>query len=150
MSLFFEEKRVKVGEVYRPLIKARVGVKIAYDNRMAHLIEAGSDIFLMPSRYEPCGLNQIYSLRYGTVPVVRATGGLEDTIDAPPEPGATGFKFLDYNGKALLTAVRQAELKWKDRKAWTAMMVRGMQKDFSWTVSALEYSALYTDLADRL
>ncbi len=68
----------------------------------SHRIEAGTDIFLMPSRYEPCGLNQIYSLRYGTVPVVRATGGLEDTIVAAPEPEATGFKFLDYNGSALL------------------------------------------------
>ncbi len=125
----------------------RVAVRFGYDDALAHRIEAGADIFLMPSRYEPCGLNQIYSLRYGTVPVVRATGGLDDTIVSAPAQEATGFKFLDYNGKALLTAIRQAELKWKDRKAWTAMMVRGMQKDFSWTVSALEYSALYARLA---
>jgi starch synthase len=125
----------------------RVAVRFGYDDALAHRIEAGADIFLMPSRYEPCGLNQIYSLRYGTVPVVRATGGLDDTIANTPPGDATGFKFRDYNGKALLTAIRQAELKFRDRKAWTAMMIRGMQKDFSWTVSALEYSALYSRLA---
>src|ERR1700734_955411 len=112
----------------------RVGVKIGYDNPLAHKIEAGADIFLMPSRYEPCGLNQIYSLRYGTVPGGRATGGLDDTVAAWPldhatgnqatGDQATGFKFHDYNGKALLDAIKQACVTWKDRKAWTAMMVR--------------------------
>jgi starch synthase len=125
----------------------RIAVKIGYDDALAHRIEAGSDMFLMPSRYEPCGLNQIYSLRYGTVPVVRATGGLEDTIDAAPGPEATGFKFHDYNGKALVEAVRLACRTWTGRKAWTAMMVRGMQKDFSWAASAAEYSRLYRDVA---
>jgi starch synthase len=125
----------------------RIAVHFGYDDALAHRIEAGADIFLMPSRYEPCGLNQIYSLRYGTVPVVRATGGLDDTITAAPARDATGFKFHDYNGKALLAAIRQAEVKWTDRQAWMAMMVLGMQKDFSWTASAREYSALYTDLA---
>jgi starch synthase len=137
-------------ELFRDLqaeFPERVAVRFGYDDALAHRIEAAADIFLRPSRYEPCGLNQIYSLRYGTVPVVRATGGLDDTIASIPAREATGFKFLDYNGKALLTAIRQAELKWKDRKAWNAMMVRGMQKDFSWTVSALEYSALYSSLA---
>ena len=124
----------------------RISVRFGYDDALAHRIEAGADIFLMPSRYEPCGLNQIYSLRYGTVPVVRATGGLDDTITASPPREATGFKFLDYNGKALLTAVRQAGAKWKDRKAWMAMMMRGMQKDFSWAASAKEYSLLYSRL----
>ncbi len=76
-------------------------MRIGYDNGLAHRIEAGADMFLMPSRYEPCGLNQIYSLRYGTVPVVRATGGLDDTIDEE-----TGFKFRDYSGSALLDAIR--------------------------------------------
>src|SRR6202044_2449638 len=110
------------------------GAKIGYDDALAHKIQAGADIFLMPSRYEPCGLNQIYSLRYGTVPVVRATGGLDDTVAAWPldhatgnqatGDQATGFKFHDYNGKALLDAIKQACVTWKDRKAWTAMMVR--------------------------
>ena len=126
---------------------ARVSVKFGYDDPFAHRIEAGADIFLMPSHYEPCGLNQIYSLRYGTVPVVRATGGLDDTITSSPPAQATGFKFSDYNGKALLGAIRQACVGWQDRKVWTTMMVRGMRKDFSWMASAGEYSDLYAKLA---
>ena len=80
----------------------RIAVRVGFDNRLAHLIEAGADLFLMPSRYEPCGLNQIYSLRYGAVPVVRATGGLDDTIDSE-----TGFKFAGYSAEAMLGAVRR-------------------------------------------
>ncbi len=125
----------------------RVAVRLGYDDALAHRIEAGSDSFLMPSRYEPCGLNQIYSLRYGTVPVVRATGGLDDTVIDSGSGDATGFKFLDYNGKAFLDAIVRACRLWEDRDAWTAMMVRGMQKDFSWRASASEYSRLYADIA---
>jgi starch synthase len=126
----------------------RISVKFGYDEALAHRIEAAADIFLMPSRYEPCGLNQLYSLRYGTVPVVRATGGLDDTIVDIPAPDATGFKFDDYNGNALLEAIRQACRMWTDRKkAWTAVMVRGMRKDYSWTASAGEYSRLYRKIA---
>ena len=124
----------------------RMSVQFGYDDPLAHRIEAGCDMFVMPSRYEPCGLNQIYSLRYGTVPIVRATGGLDDTIASAPAGEATGFKFHDYNGEALLNAIRQACKMWTNRKAWTAMMVRGMRKDFSWTVSAREYSRLYGKL----
>ncbi len=120
----------------------RVGVRIAFDEGLAHKIEAGADMFLMPSLYEPCGLNQIYSLRYGTVPVVRATGGLDDTIDED-----TGFKFHDYTGAALLEAVRAALDAYQDREQWTRMMLAGMRKDFSWNASAVEYSALYRRLA---
>jgi len=119
----------------------KVALRIGYDDPLAHRIEAGSDIFLMPSHYEPCGLNQIYSLRYGTVPVVRATGGLDDTIDE-----STGFKFVDYNEKAFLNTVRTACAAWQDKAAWTAMMMRGMRKDFSWAASAAEYSRLYRGL----
>ena len=119
----------------------RFAVRIAYDNRLAHKIEAGSDIFLMPSWFEPCGLNQMYSLRYGSVPVVRATGGLDDTIEE-----TTGFKFREYSGAALLEAIRTALTAWKDRAAWTSMMWRGMGKDFSWNSSAARYSELYRDL----
>ncbi|MCC7496174.1 MAG: glycogen synthase GlgA [Bryobacterales bacterium] len=120
---------------------AKVGVRIAYDNRLAHLIEAGSDLFLMPSMYEPCGLNQIYSLRYGTVPVVRATGGLDDTIDE-----STGFKFRDYSGAALKETLHQALDAYKDRQEWTERMRTGMRKDFSWDASAAEYARLYSRL----
>jgi starch synthase len=122
----------------------RVAVRIGFDNGLAHRIEAGSDIFLMPSHYEPCGLNQIYSLRYGTVPVVRATGGLDDTIEE-----GTGFKFAEYSGSALLGAVRAAVLAFADRDNWREMMRRGMRKDFSWKTSAAAYSELYRRLLDR-
>jgi starch synthase len=119
----------------------RVGVRIGYDNPLAHQIEAGSDMFLMPSRYEPCGLNQIYSLRYGTVPIVRATGGLDDTIGE-----GTGFKFWGYTGHELYECIRVALAAYQDREGWLKMMHRGMCQDFSWDVSAAEYSALYRRL----
>jgi starch synthase len=120
----------------------KVGVRIAYDEPLAHKIQAGADIFLMPSLYEPCGLSQIYSLRYGTVPVVRATGGLNDTID-----DSTGFKFREYTGPALTKAVRAALAAFKNKQRWTAMMRAGMRKDYSWNVSAARYSELYQRLA---
>jgi starch synthase len=119
----------------------RISVKIAFNNRLSHLVEAGSDLFLMPSRYEPCGLNQIYSLRYGTVPVVRATGGLDDTID-----DETGFKFTPYTTEALLGAVREALAAFGDADGWRDRMRAGMQRDFSWKASAAQYSALYRRL----
>jgi starch synthase len=122
----------------------RIAVRMGFDNGLAHRIEAGADMFVMPSRYEPCGLNQIYSLRYGTVPVVRATGGLDDTIDE-----GTGFKFRDYSGQALLGAVREAVGAFSDEAAWQERMRRGMQKDFSWKASAKLYSALYGRLLAR-
>jgi starch synthase len=128
----------------------KVSVRFGYDESMAHRIEAGADMLVMPSRYEPCGLNQIYSLRYGTVPVVRATGGLDDTITASPPEEATGFKFHAYNGNALREAVGEACRLWENREAWTAMMLRGMQKDFSWAASAGEYSRLYSSLSGPL
>lgn len=120
----------------------KVGVKIAYDDRLAHLIEAGADMFLMPSKYEPCGLNQIYSLRYGTVPLVRATGGLDDTIEA-----GTGFKFWDYSAHSMLKMIRYALAAFEDKPAWVEMMRQGMKKDYSWDASAAKYSELYRSLA---
>jgi starch synthase len=124
---------------------ARVGVKIGYDNTLAHKIEAGADMFLMPSRYEPCGLNQIYSLRYGTVPVVRATGGLDDTIQsfASKTHQGTGFKFEEYDGAALLGCIRAALKAYRDPKVWHAIQANGMAKDFSWKASAAAYVTLY-------
>jgi starch synthase len=138
----------KYEELFRALsadFSGRVGVVIGYDNRLAHLVEAGSDIFLMPSRYEPCGLNQIYSLRYGTVPVVRATGGLDDTIESfDLEHGTgTGFKFWEYSGGALLHAIRQALHHYSDEGVWRRIQLNGMAKDFSWNTSAAEYAKLY-------
>jgi starch synthase len=123
----------------------KFAIKVAYDNTVAHKIEAGADMFLMPSHYEPCGLNQIYSLKYGTVPVVRATGGLDDTIepwDAKTGRG-TGFKFSDYTGDALLTTLRNALAAYKDQKSWQTLMRNGMAKDFSWNASARDYVKVY-------
>ncbi|HTC32231.1 MAG TPA: glycogen synthase GlgA [Bryobacteraceae bacterium] len=131
--------------MFRALAQAypdRVGVQIGYDTGLSHRIEAGADMFLMPSRYEPCGLNQIYSLRYGTVPVVRATGGLDDTIEED-----TGFKFQDYSGDALLDAVRKALAAYQNRDRWTSRIGRCMAKNFSWNASAGEYVDLYRRLA---
>jgi starch synthase len=124
---------------------ARVGVKIGYDNALAHRIEAGSDMFLMPSRYEPCGLNQIYSLRYGTVPVVRATGGLDDTIQNfdPKTKQGTGFKFEEYSGEALLECIQAALKTYREPKLWKTVMANGMAKDFSWKASAAAYVTVY-------
>lgn len=116
-----------------------------YDNAMAHRIEAGSDMFLMPSHYEPCGLNQIYSLKYGTVPVVRATGGLDDTIEPwdPATGRGTGFKFAGYTGEELLTTLNAALEVFNDKSSWKKIMMNGMMKDFSWNASAREYVKLY-------
>ena len=135
-------------DLFRALAGAypgRVGYKFAYDNVLAHKVEAGSDIFLMPSRYEPCGLNQIYSLKYGTVPVVRATGGLDDTIENfDLEHGTgTGFKFAEYTGAALLYAVKQALQHYSDERIWKRIQLNGMSKDFSWKTPAAEYAKLY-------
>jgi starch synthase len=123
----------------------RVGVRLGYDNTLAHKIEAGADIFLMPSRYEPCGLNQIYSLRYGTVPVVRATGGLDDTIDAfdHKTQQGTGFKFHPYEGSALLNSFKEALYTYREPKVWQTLQKNGMAKDFSWKASAASYVMLY-------
>lgn len=120
-------------------------VKIAYDNALAHLIEAGSDMFLMPSRYEPCGLNQLYSLRYGTIPIVRAVGGLDDTIeDDPRRPESrTGFKFTDYAVGPMLDAVERALAAYREPETWRLLTARCMKRDFSWEKSAEEYKALY-------
>jgi starch synthase len=123
----------------------KIAAKVAFDNAIAHKIEAGADMFLMPSRYEPCGLNQIYSLKYGTVPVVRATGGLDDTIepwDARSGKG-TGFKFTDYTGEALLATIKQALLAYRDPSSWQKLMRNGMARDFSWGASAREYGKVY-------
>ncbi len=102
-------------------------------------------MFLMPSHYEPCGLSQIYSLKYGTVPIVRATGGLDDTIDPwdPRTKKGTGFKFQEYTGEALLRAIHQALQLYRDPLSWQKIMRNGMAKDFSWRVSAREYVRVY-------
>ena len=121
-------------------------VKIAYDNTLAHQIEAGADMFLMPSRYEPCGLNQIYSLKYGTVPIVRATGGLDDTIKPFDGKSGTGFKFQNYSARALLAVIQQALAVYASPIAWQRLVQNGMREDFSWATSAKEYARIYQTL----
>ena len=123
----------------------RVAARIGFDDRVAHLIEGGGDMFLMPSWYEPCGLNQMYSLRYGTLPIVRATGGLDDTVrdaDADPAHG-TGFKFREFSADAMLDAIRRARRAFTDPDRWRAIQRRGMAEDHSWDVSAREYVKVY-------
>lgn len=117
----------------------RVASIIGYDEGLSHRIEAGSDIFLMPSRFEPCGLNQMYSQRYGSVPVVFATGGLKDTV----EDGITGFVFTEPSAEGLWQAVRRALSLYPDKSAWRRLMQAGMHKDFSWEASANQYTWLY-------
>jgi starch synthase len=126
----------------------RLAVNLTFDNALAHQIEAGADAFLMPSRFEPCGLNQMYSMRYGTVPIVRRVGGLADTVtdataEAVSEDGATGFVFDAYTPQALVEAVRRAVAAFGDRKAWERLMRAGMRQDFSWERSAQAYEAIY-------
>jgi len=130
---------------------AKTGIRIAYDNPLAHRIEAGSDIFLMPSKYEPCGLNQIYSLKYGTVPIVRATGGLDDTIqpfDLATETG-NGFKFVTYSPADFLKTIDTALDLYRQKKIWRKLMQNAMQADYSWERSAEKYFQLYEQALEQ-
>lgn len=126
----------------------KLKIFLTFDNRLAHRIEAGCDLFLMPSRYEPCGLNQLYSLKYGTVPVVRRVGGLADTVedyDANSGQG-TGFVFDKYDSASMLEALQRAMTTFKQRRVWTKIMKAGMSRDFSWDESASKYESLYREL----
>jgi len=132
----------------------QLAVHIGYSEELAHLIESGADMFVMPSRYEPCGLNQIYSLRYGTAPIVRRTGGLADTVVDATEQRlgdgtATGFVFDDPTATSLLEAVHRALTLYRQRDAWRRLLATGMAQDFSWRTSARQYLALY-DQAHRV
>jgi starch synthase len=126
-----------------------VGVRIGYDDALAHKIEAGADMFLMPSRYEPCGLNQIYSLKYGTAPIVHATGGLDDTIEEWKAGHGTGFKFEEFSGEALLAAIDRALSAFDDKAGWKKLMLNGMAENYSWEQPAREYAAVYEEAARR-
>jgi starch synthase len=130
-----------LGLAYRDHFRAR----LAFDDTLARHIYAGSDLFLMPSRYEPCGLGQMHALRYGSVPVVRRTGGLADTvIDHDPTTGAgTGFVFEDYSSGALVACLQRAITAYRQPAAWKRLMRSGMQVDFSWKHSAQEYVTIY-------
>jgi len=129
----------------------KFSANLIFDNELAHLIEAGSDMFLMPSKYEPCGLNQLFSLKYGTVPIVRKTGGLADTIvEFDPETGkGNGFVFEQYNPETLLKTIRRAIQFYKQPKVWMKIMKNGMRQDFSWRSSAKKYYKLYELILKR-
>lgn len=129
----------------------KIAVTIDYNETLAHQIEAGADVFLMPSRFEPCGLNQMYSQRYGTIPIVRQIGGLADTVeDALPKSlannTATGITFKEASTGALLEAIKRTMLLYSDKKIWKKMQTTAMQKDFSWQKSAKQYLALYKEI----
>ena len=141
-------------EMWRALAAAhptRIGVRVGFDERLAHLIEGGADLFLMPSRFEPCGLNQMYSMRYGTVPVVRATGGLDDTVRPfDPETGAgSGFTFREYTATAMLAALEMALAVFASPTRWRALQLAGMGQDFSWDASATAYVQEYQKAIGR-
>jgi starch synthase len=129
----------------------QVAVQVRYDEALAHKVEAGADMFLMPSRYEPCGLNQIYSLKYGTVPVVRATGGLDDTVEEwNAELGTgTGFKFAGLAPAGLLEAIDRALAAFQDKDGWRKLMRNGMARNYSWEQPAREYAEVYEEAARR-
>jgi starch synthase len=140
-----DEKYHKLFKQMAKKYPQKISVNLRFDNALAHLIEAGADMFLMPSRYEPCGLNQLYSLKYGTVPIVRETGGLADTIQDydPNTSEGTGFVFKNYDSDELLEAVERALQVYEQKEVWTKLMKKGMQKDFSWQASAKKYEDLY-------
>ena len=134
---------------------AKVAAQLAFSNPLAHRIEAGSDVFLMPSRYEPCGLNQLYSLKFGTIPVVRATGGLADTIvnatDATLASGeANGFCFHEYSQLALSEALTRTLEAYADKPTWNRLIQNAMQQDWSWSRSAKQYVQLYQQTIERV
>lgn len=124
----------------------KIAVRFSFDNELAHKIEAGSDMFLMPSRFEPCGLNQLYSFRYGTVPIVRATGGLADTVIPYDGAKGTGFSFSEYSSKKMMAAIKQALMVYSDPVRWQALGIRIMSQDWSWDKSARQYMQLYRSI----
>jgi starch synthase len=141
----YEETLTRLAEAH----PGRLGLKIQFSEHLAHLITAGSDALMMPSRYEPCGLNQIYALRYGTAPVVRATGGLKDTVQPfdPFTSQGTGFAFEHFSHQDLTCALREALWTRAHPRLWASLMQNAMAQDFSWDASARAYAQLYAQLA---
>ena len=132
-------------QALRDYAPSRVGVYVGYNEKLAHLIEAGSDMFLMPSKFEPCGLNQMYSLRYGTVPIVRAVGGLDDTVENwdPVAGTGNGFKFGPFRADKMLEKIYEARFAYADKEGWKKLQLNGMSVDNSWENAARKYAELY-------
>ena len=143
-----EQKYIEFFEKAIAKYKKNFGCYLGFDEQLAHLIEAGADMFLMPSKYEPCGLNQMYSLAYGTIPIVRRTGGLQDTVKDYSTGKGNGFVFEKYDVNAMLDAIKRAiELFKTDKKAWKKLMTTGMKADYTWLNSAKKYIALYSKIS---
>lgn len=143
----------KYHQLFEKLVKKypdKLSVNLKFDNKLAHQIEAGCDMFLMPSQFEPCGLNQLYSLKYGTIPIVRATGGLIDTVKniSPDMKKGCGFVFMEYSASAMLHEIRRAIDAFRNKDEWRKLMIRAMQQDFSWQASAEKYEQLYEKIAN--
>jgi starch synthase len=143
----YEEALEKLAYIY----PGYIGVKIGYDEELAHQIEAGSDVFLMPSRFEPCGLNQMYSQRYGTLPIVTPVGGLVDTVTDTTEmtildKTATGFVMKEVSYSALMDSIRRALMNYRQLKDWLQLQRNAMSQDFSWKKSAAMYRDLYNQI----
>lgn len=148
-----EEKYENLFRYFAARYPGKVSANICYSEELSHSIYAGCDAFLMPSAFEPCGLSQLMSLRYGTLPIVRETGGLKDTVEPYNEfeQTGTGFSFANYNAHEMMATIRYAEKVYYDTpKAWQAMQRRAMSQDFSWTRSAKEYEDLYTKVIEEL
>jgi starch synthase len=143
-----EEVYERAFQALRESRRSQVGVYLGFSNELAHKIEAGADMFLMPSRFEPCGLNQMYSLKYGTVPIVRASGGLDDTIENFDRVmlGGNGFKFYEYSSERLLEKIDEALSVYSAPDLWRVLMQNGMRADYSWSASARHYVELYQSL----
>ncbi|MGH8016610.1 MAG: glycogen synthase, partial [Candidatus Zixiibacteriota bacterium] len=139
-----EKELLKIEKKY----PAKLKVYLKFDEKLAHMIEAGADIFMMPSHFEPCGLNQMYSLKYGTPPLVHRVGGLADTVvDFNEKTGAgTGFVFEEFNVKSMIIALRRANELFSQKRKWTKLMKNGMKQDYSWSKSAGKYTQLFESL----
>ncbi len=144
-----DKKYHKMFEKFKKKYPKKMGLHLGFSEEVAHLIEAGSDIYLMPSKFEPCGLNQMYSLRYGTIPVVRATGGLADTIDEYKNGKGNGFLFDKYDKTAFMTAIKKALKLYKSHDDWVKLVRQAMGYDYSWLVSAKKYIELYKTLLKK-
>ncbi len=143
----------KYHELFRQIVSrypGKIGVKLSFDNELAHQIEAGCDMFLMPSKFEPCGLNQLYSFRYGTIPIVRRTGGLADTVVPFDGEKGTGFCFLEYTSSEMLAAIKQALKIYSEPLRWQSLVLRAMTQDWSWNRSAHEYVQLYESICRKI
>ena len=138
-----QEKYISLFQNFEAHYPGKVAARFSFDNELAHKIEAGSDMFLMPSKYEPCGLNQLYSMRYGTIPIVRATGGLADTVVDNIYENGTGFSFRRYSAPEMMHAIKRALEAYSNPAKWEALMIRAMNQNWSWNTSAQQYLDLY-------